>query len=125
MYLQLGEGESTTGAHTAIVLERGAAHNWPQLVDRARCDLCGLLVAGLTTAQLAAGLGGGVRTLLSYCTTGATALSTAGVRGELPGQSARGHGVASPCGSLWIISIHLTWYGSEDCVMVLRLCWIC
>ena len=38
------------------------------------------------------------------CTTGATALSTAGARGELPGRSARGHGVASPCGSLGGVS---------------------
>ena len=41
---------------------------------------------------------------MSICTAGATALSTGGVRRELPGRSARGHGVASPCGSLFNVS---------------------
>jgi len=39
----------------------------------------------------------------TWCTAGATALMVV-VRGELPGRSARGHGVASPCGSLRNVS---------------------
>lgn len=96
-YLQLGKCEATTGAHTTVVLDGRAAHHRSQLIDRARSDLCGLLVAGLTAAQFAARLGGFGSDHLA-CTTGATALRA--VRGDLPGQSALGPGVASPCGSL-------------------------
>jgi len=52
------------------------------------------------------------------------------VRGELPGQSARGHGAANPCGSLQGVSERfLLWMGwrIED-ISALRLCgiiWLC
>lgn len=126
-YLQLGKREATTGAHATVVLEGRATHHRPQTVDWARGELGGLLVAGIASAQLATGLQQkrmvrkGVH--LSHCTTGATALKSRGVRGELPGQSARGHGAASPCGSLRVFS---------SCHEILmktigfsRLCWIC
>lgn len=122
-YLQLNERETTTGAHAAVVLDGRASDNRAELVDWARSQLGGLVLAGIASAGLTTGLfeESGVRTLL--CTAGATALK---VRGELPGRSARGHGVASPCGNLRHVS------GSSSMrrinvlrVRGLRLCWIC
>ena len=55
-YLQLGEGETTTGADAAVVLDSRAAHDWPQLVDRARSELGSLFNARGASALLAARL---------------------------------------------------------------------
>lgn len=122
VYLQLSEGEATASAHTAIVLDGRAAHYRPQFVDGARSELGGLLYAGIAARLLLAGLSWRICQIM--CTTGATALSLLRMRGELPGRSARGHGVASPCGSLRRRQLmHFArrgWRGGW-----LRLCWIC
>lgn len=101
-YLELSEREATTSTHAAVVLDGGAADDGPQLVDGAGSDLGDLVGTRIATAELATGLweGGSERDGFSshVCTAGATALR--GVRGDLPGRSARGHGAASPCGNL-------------------------
>jgi hypothetical protein len=56
IYLQLGEGETTAGTDTAVVLDGRAPDNGTQLVDGARSNGSGLGDTGLTTAVLAAGL---------------------------------------------------------------------
>lgn len=55
-YLQLGEGETTTGTNTAVVLDGGAANDGTQLVDGAGGNSGRLSDTGLTTTVLPAGL---------------------------------------------------------------------
>ncbi len=55
-YLQLGESEASTSAHTTIVLDSRAAHNRSQSINRTRSDLDSFRNASLTAALLAAGL---------------------------------------------------------------------
>ena len=50
---------------------------------------------------------------------GASALKRG--RGELPGRSACGHGVASPCGNLWSVSINIVEVVLCDITVVLDL----
>jgi hypothetical protein len=120
LYLKLGEGEATTSAHTTVVLDGRAAHDWPQTIDGARSDFGGLLVTSVATAELAPRLEeGGMSELTVICTTGATTLKSVGMRGELPGQSALGHGVASPCGSLRDVSRASTGLGMCEWVICL------
>ena len=86
--LQLNERETTAGPDAAVVLDGRASHNGAEEVDGARSNLRGLgntsVASGLLLARL-------YRALTSI-DTGATALS--GVRGDLPGRSARGRSVA-------------------------------
>jgi hypothetical protein len=55
-YLQLSESESTTSAHTAVVLDSRAAHDRSQPIDGTRSDFGSFRNASLTAALLAAGL---------------------------------------------------------------------
>ena len=55
-YLQLNEGEATTSAYTAVVLDGWATNDGPKSVHWTWSKLGGLLVAGRTSALLAAGL---------------------------------------------------------------------
>lgn len=52
-YLQLLDGETTSGAGTAVVLDRWAADNWPQLVHWAGGNSGGLGETGIATSKLA------------------------------------------------------------------------
>lgn len=54
--LKLGEGETTASTNTAVVLDAGAADDGAELVDGLGSDTGGLLLAGVTTAGLLAGL---------------------------------------------------------------------
>lgn len=56
MYLQLGEGETTAGTDTAVVLDGGAPDNGTQLVHGAGGNSGRLSDTGLTTTVLPAGL---------------------------------------------------------------------
>ena len=85
--LQLSEGETTAGPDAAVVLDGGASHNGAEEVDGTGGNLCGLGNAGVASGLLLARLSS-----VNIRDTGATALS--GVRGELPGRSARGRSVA-------------------------------
>lgn len=55
-YLQLNEGEATTSAYTAVVLDGWASDDGPKSVHWTWSKLGGLLVTGRTSALLAAGL---------------------------------------------------------------------
>lgn len=57
-YLQLRDREATTGAHTTVVLDGGAAHDRPELVDGTRGELGGLFGARIPARLLLAGLFG-------------------------------------------------------------------
>lgn len=54
--LELGKGETTASTNTAVVLDGGAADDRAELVDGLGSDTGGLLLAGVTTAGLLAGL---------------------------------------------------------------------
>jgi hypothetical protein len=56
IYLELSEGETTTGTDTAVVLDGGAPDNGTQLVNRTGSNGSRLSDAGLTTTELPAGL---------------------------------------------------------------------
>jgi hypothetical protein len=85
--LQLSEGETTAGPDAAVVLDGRASHNGAEEVDGAGGNLRGLGNTGVASGLLLARLSS-----VNIRDTGATALS--GVRGELPGRSARGRSVA-------------------------------
>ena len=55
-YLQLGESETSTSAHTTVVLDSRAAHDRSQPIDGTRSDFGSFRNARLTAALLAAGL---------------------------------------------------------------------
>jgi hypothetical protein len=56
IYLELSEGETTTGTDTAVVLDGRASDNGTQLVNRTGSNSSRLGDAGLTTTVLPAGL---------------------------------------------------------------------
>lgn len=56
MYLQLSQGETTTGADATVVLDGGASDNGAELVDRARGNGSSLSLAGVPSRNLLAGL---------------------------------------------------------------------
>lgn len=56
-YLQLGESETSTSAHTTVVLDSRTAHDRSQSIDRTRSDFGSFRNASLTAALLASGLG--------------------------------------------------------------------
>ena len=51
--LQLGKCEATSGAHTSVVLDRRATHDWSQSIDGTRCDFGSFLDASTSTSLLA------------------------------------------------------------------------
>jgi len=55
-YLQLSQGETTTGTDTAVVLDGRASHNGTQLVHRTGSNGSSLSETSLTTTVLPAGL---------------------------------------------------------------------
>lgn len=55
-YLQLGQGETTSGSYTAVVLDRWASDNGSQLVNRSRSDCCSLRETSIAASKLSAGL---------------------------------------------------------------------
>lgn len=55
-YLQLLQGESSTGSGTAVVLDRRASDDRSELIDGTRCDGSGFGQTILSAARLAAGL---------------------------------------------------------------------
>lgn len=56
MYLELSQGETPTGADTAVVLDRGASDDRSQLVDRPGSEGGSLGLADLTAVNLLGGL---------------------------------------------------------------------
>ena len=48
-YLELGEGEPTTGAHSAVVLNTWAADNRAELIDWPWCNSYSFGVASVST----------------------------------------------------------------------------
>lgn len=121
-YLQLSNGEATTSANAAVVLDGRASHNRAQLVNWTGSNSSGLGETGLTTAVLAAGLYRSKKSQSVSCTVPieicvsnpfisiirriliSIVRMVIFVREEkqesVPGRSARGHDAASPCGSL-------------------------
>lgn len=55
-YLQLSQGETTTGTDTAVVLDGRASHNGSELVDGAGSDGGSLGLTGISAGDLLAGL---------------------------------------------------------------------
>lgn len=56
MYLELSDGETPAGTDAAVVLDRGASDNRPQLVDRPGSESGSLGLADLTAVNLLGGL---------------------------------------------------------------------
>ena len=52
-YLQLGEGEASSGANTAVVFDGGAADDGSEFVDGTGGHGCGFGDAGIAAAELA------------------------------------------------------------------------
>ena len=63
-YLELGEGETTTGTHSAVVFDTWATDNRAELIDWPWRNSYSFGVASISTTQLAAGLTACVRL---YC----------------------------------------------------------
>ena len=124
-YLELGQAESSSSADFAVVLEAGATDDGPQFVDGARSNARSLLLTGIAARLLLAGLEifEPMSESMFMTDAGASTLIWR-VRWELPGQSARARGVASPCGSLSSVSMLHTMMVIEN-VWSLRLCAIC
>lgn len=55
-YLELSQGETTTGADAAVVLDGRASHNRSELVDGTRSDGSSLGLASVASRDLLAGL---------------------------------------------------------------------
>lgn len=103
-YLELDEGETSTGANPAVVLKGRASHNRSQLIDGTRSESSGLGLAGCASPCLSAGLFEQV----NIPSLDVEFFPVVCFRNRIPGQSGCEPVVASPCGSLWegSVAIH-------------------
>lgn len=106
-YLELGEGETTTGTDSSVVLNGRASHNRSELVDGAGSQGSSLGLTSSTSPGLAAGLFERISQYLVSKLSNFSYVATffffhhLGFKNRVPGRSECEPVAANPCGNLW------------------------
>lgn len=110
-YLELGEGETTTGTDPSVILDGRASHNRSELVDGAGSQSSSLGLTSSTSPGLAAGLFEKKKSQVNisypngptfaYVATFFFFFNLLGFKNRVPGRSECEPVAANPCGSLW------------------------